>query len=66
MVVEGKGTIKVHACGHNLNLAAAVGAAISLKKMIKNLSGGLVILGTPAEKGGGGKIASLKEGLQGH
>jgi len=53
-----------HACGHNLIAAMSVGAAISLSKVMKekNIPGEVVLLGTPAEEGGGGKILLLNEG----
>jgi amidohydrolase len=44
-----------HGCGHNLIAAASLGAAIALNKVLTVDSGGLVIVGTPAEEGGGGK-----------
>lgn len=62
MIVEGKGKIIVHACGHNLNSAAAIGAAIGVKKVIGELRGRMIIQGTPAEEGGGGKIVLLNGG----
>lgn len=52
-----------HACGHNLISTSALGAAIALKNaMINNptLKGNLIVIGTPAEEGGGGKIILLK------
>ncbi|MCG8572339.1 MAG: M20 family metallopeptidase [Spirochaetes bacterium] len=52
-----------HGCGHNLIATAAVGAAISLSKEMKNLAGQLVLLGTPAEEWGGGKIRLLDKGV---
>jgi amidohydrolase len=52
----------VHACGHNLNCSAALGAGLALKRIIGNLPGSVRIVGTPAEEGGGGKIALLEAG----
>lgn len=52
----------VHACGHNLNSAAAVGAALGLRSLGAELPGSIVVLGTPAEEGGGGKVALLEGG----
>lgn len=50
-----------HACGHNLiaisGCAAALGVAAALKK--HNIAGKIVLLGTPAEEGGGGKAELL-------
>ena len=51
-----------HGCGHNLISAMSVGAAIGLSK-IKNLPGSIVVLGTPAEEGGGGKITMIEKGV---
>ena len=45
-----------HGCGHNIIATAAVGAAIGLEAVMDNLPGDLIVLGTPAEEGGGGKI----------
>ncbi|MCR4287046.1 MAG: M20 family metallopeptidase [Deltaproteobacteria bacterium] len=56
-----------HGCGHNIVGTASVGAALALKKAIGNLledSGGtLLVLGTPAEELGRGKIDMLKAGV---
>lgn len=55
-----------HACGHNLISTSALGAAIALKDaMINNeqLRGNLVVIGTPAEEGGGGKITLLRNNV---
>ncbi len=52
-----------HACGHNLIAAMAVGAALGLAPFKKDLPGTLVVLGTPAEEGGGGKIKLIQAGL---
>ncbi|KAH7310669.1 hypothetical protein B0I35DRAFT_453045 [Stachybotrys elegans] len=53
-----------HACGHNLIAVAGVGAAIGVKEALENhnLKGRVVLLGTPAEEGGGGKIKMLEAG----
>ncbi len=52
-----------HACGHNLIAASAVGAALGLASVKRELPGTLVLLGTPAEEGGGGKIRMIEAGL---
>ncbi|MFO8034570.1 MAG: M20 family metallopeptidase [Candidatus Bipolaricaulota bacterium] len=52
-----------HACGHNLIAASAVGAALGLAPFKGELPGKLVVLGTPAEEGGGGKIRMIEAGL---
>ncbi len=51
-----------HACGHNLIAMIAVGAALALAKCKKDLPGTLVLLGGPAEEGGGGKEYLVKAG----
>ena len=53
-----------HACGHNLIAASSVGGAIAAARVIKKFSlpGRLVILGTPAEESGGGKVRMLAKG----
>jgi len=56
--LRGKG----HACGHNVIAACAAGAAIGLSKVMDDIAGEIILLGTPAEEGGGGKIILLREG----
>lgn len=53
-----------HACGHNLIAATSTGAAIALSEIMKanDLPGEVVLMGTPAEEGGGGKIIMLDKG----
>jgi amidohydrolase len=51
-----------HACGHNLICTAALGAGIGLVGVIGDLAGRVVVLGTPAEEGGGGKVLMLQRG----
>ena len=52
-----------HGCGHNLIAMAAVGAGLGLQANIRSLPGRVVVLGTPAEEGGGGKIRLLDAGV---
>jgi len=52
-----------HACGHNLIAAIAVGAALGLAPFKEKLPGALLVIGTPAEEGGGGKIKLIQAGL---
>ncbi len=52
-----------HGCGHNMIAAASLGAAIALKNVLKIDSGGLVVVGTPAEEGGGGKVRLAEAGV---
>ena len=53
-----------HACGHNLIAAASAGAAVAAAEVMKKngLPGTLVIMGTPAEESGGGKVKMLQKG----
>jgi len=52
-----------HACGHNLIAGIAVGAALGLAAFKKDLPGTLLVFGTPAEEGGGGKLKLIQAGL---
>jgi amidohydrolase len=52
-----------HACGHNLIGTAAVGAALALKRAAPDLAGEVVVIGTPFEEGGGGKIVMVERGV---
>lgn len=52
-----------HACGHNLIGTSAVGAALALKQAVPDLQGRIVVLGTPAEEDGGGKIIMCEHGI---
>ncbi|EEB86938.1 hypothetical protein MPER_15934, partial [Moniliophthora perniciosa FA553] len=53
-----------HACGHNLIAVSGCGVAIALKTALErtNTAGKIILLGTPAEEGGGGKIILLERG----
>src|SRR3984893_3472114 len=51
-----------HSCGHNLICTAALAAFAGLAAIRNQLPGRVVILGTPAEEGGGGKIIMLEKG----
>ncbi|GBM33839.1 Peptidase M20 domain-containing protein 2 [Araneus ventricosus] len=54
-----------HACGHNLIAEAGLAASLGVKAAMEadpKLTGKLVVLGTPAEEGGGGKIDLLNMG----
>jgi amidohydrolase len=51
-----------HACGHNLIATAGLGAAYGLKSALSPTQVRLLVLGTPAEEGGGGKILLLNRG----
>ncbi|MFT4297064.1 MAG: M20 family metallopeptidase [Micropruina sp.] len=51
-----------HACGHNVICAAGVGAALGLAKVAEQAGLRVVLLGTPAEEHGGGKVSLLEAG----
>ena len=51
-----------HACGHNLIATSAVGAFLAAAKVAGDAGGEVVLIGTPAEEGGGGKIKLLRAG----
>jgi amidohydrolase len=51
-----------HACGHNIIGASAVGAGLALAPLADHLEMTVVVLGTPAEEGGGGKVLMLERG----
>ena len=52
-----------HGCGHNLSAMAAIGAGLGLKANLGSLPGRVMVIGTPAEEGGGGKIRMLDAGV---
>ncbi|MFC6009535.1 M20 family metallopeptidase [Nocardia lasii] len=52
-----------HACGHNIIAASAVGAALGLAAVADALGLTVVVLGTPAEESGGGKVLMLEAGV---
>ena len=51
-----------HACGHNVIATVGAGAGFALAPLMHDLPGRLVVLGTPAEEGGGGKVLLLDAG----
>jgi amidohydrolase len=51
-----------HACGHNIIAASAVGAALALAEVADDLGLTVVLMGTPAEEAGGGKVLLLRAG----
>lgn len=51
-----------HACGHNLISMVGVAAAIGVREVLDQLEGSLAAIGTPAEEGGGGKVALIRAG----
>ncbi|OQV25589.1 putative Peptidase M20 domain-containing protein 2 [Hypsibius exemplaris] len=58
-----------HACGHNLIAEAGIATGLALRDVLTShadtaqaVDGKLVILGTPAEEQGGGKVILINEG----
>lgn len=52
-----------HACGHNVIAAAGLGAGLAAAALADELGGRIIIVGSPAEEGGGGKIKLLEAGV---
>ncbi|GFU29272.1 peptidase M20 domain-containing protein 2 [Nephila pilipes] len=54
-----------HACGHNLIAEISLAAGIAVKTLMErdlSICGKVVVLGTPAEESGGGKIILIENG----
>ena len=51
-----------HACGHNLIAISGLATGIALKAALGEGNGTVVVLGSPAEEGGGGKIQMMERG----
>ncbi|HVN86471.1 MAG TPA: M20 family metallopeptidase [Candidatus Binatia bacterium] len=51
-----------HACGHNIIATAGAGAGAALAQVVHDSGGSVVVMGTPAEEGGGGKIVMARRG----
>jgi amidohydrolase len=51
-----------HGCGHNLIGASGLANAIGIGAVLDEVGGNLVIMGTPAEEGGAGKVKLLEAG----
>ncbi len=52
-----------HACGHNLIAGAGLGAALAANAVLADSPGSLLVVGTPAEERGGGKVALAQAGV---
>ena len=52
-----------HGCGLNLIAMAGMGAGLGVLANLESLHGRVVVIGTPAEEGGGGKIRLLDAGV---
>ena len=51
-----------HACGHNIIASSGLGAGLALAARADEFGGRVVVLGTPAEEGGGGKVIMADRG----
>ncbi len=51
-----------HACGHNIIASAGLGAGLASAAIADTVGGRVLILGTPAEEGGGGKVFLAERG----
>jgi len=51
-----------HACGHNIIGACAVGAGVASKLAIDRFGGSILVIGTPSEEQGGGKMIMAERG----
>jgi len=60
---EGKDVRVMHACGHDVHVAAFIGTARSLGKLKDQWHGTIVFVAQPAEEIGAGARALLKDGL---
>jgi amidohydrolase len=52
-----------HACGHNLIAAASFGAAVALGALAEELSGEVILAGSPAEETDGAKVLLVERGI---
>ena len=52
-----------HGCGHQMQGPSIVGAAVAIKNILKDYNYNLIVYGTPAEEGGGGKIKLIDQGF---
>ena len=52
-----------HACGHNIIASSALGAGLAVADAGRDFPGTLLVIGTPAEEGGGGKVILAENGV---
>ena len=60
---EGETVEVMHGCGHDVHMTTLVGAAALLAAVKNEWRGTLILVGQPAEEGGGGAMAMLKDGF---
>jgi amidohydrolase len=52
-----------HACGHNLIGAASLGAGLVVSRLLSDIAGTVLVIGTPAEETNGGKVTLVEAGV---
>jgi amidohydrolase len=52
-----------HGCGHNLIGTMSAGAGVTLSKVVDEIGGRVVVLGTPAEETNGAKVPMSEQGI---
>nr|WP_263325805.1 M20 family metallopeptidase [Neobacillus sp. Marseille-Q6967] len=52
-----------HGCGHNLIGTMSAGAGVLLSKVVNEIGGRVVVLGTPAEETNGAKVPMAEQGI---
>ena len=52
-----------HGCGHNIIGTSTVAAYAAVARLMSELSGEVVLLGSPAEEGAGGKVPMVERGV---
>ncbi|MGE3445894.1 MAG: M20 family metallopeptidase [Acidimicrobiia bacterium] len=52
-----------HGCGHNVIATIGLGAALAAAEVAREVGGKVVVIGSPAEEGGGGKVLMAKHGV---
>jgi amidohydrolase len=52
-----------HGCGHNMIGTMSAGAGVTLSKVVDEIGGRVVVLGTPAEETNGAKVPMSEQGI---
>jgi len=52
-----------HGCGHNMIGTMGIGAGVLLSKVVSDIGGKVVVLGTPAEETNGAKVTMAEQGV---